>query len=289
MILGADYASVDGNHAPDFAAASAAGVRFVIVRASYSTSADSTAARDRDAIRAAGLTYGAYAFLVMNHDSPSPEDQVQAAFVGAGLIPGRDLPLVLDVEFPHGIQATGRPRAELGTWIGRAVAAAKHGGCDPVIYSSARVLDGTDSDALAGAADAAIAGCPLWLARYPYRTRIRAITILADLAPPPVPHVGGDADDWTAHQFQGDAVQMPGFSSTVDLSRWNPLRKGARGARVSWVQRQLQIAEGTPAVWDDVTEATVVAFQRDRGLEPDGVIGPATFAAMAWTSTHEVP
>lgn len=282
MILGCDYASVDANHVPDFAAARAAGVRFVIVRASYSTQHDPTAARDRDAIRVAGLTYGAYAFLVMNHDSPSPEDQVQAAFASAGLIPGRDLSLVLDVEFPHGIQATGRTRPELGTWIGRAVAAAKHGGCEPMIYSSARVLDGTDSDALAGAADEAIRGCPLWLARYPYRTKIRAITNLADLAPPPVPHVGGDADGWTAHQFQGDAVQMLGFSSTVDLSRWNPLRKGARGARGAWVQRRLGMAEGTPAVWDDAMEAAVLAFQLARGLEPDGIIGPATFAALAW-------
>lgn len=289
MILGADYAAVDGNARPDFAAARAAGVRFVIIRASYSTSADPTAARDRDAIRAAGLTYGAYAFLVMNHDSPAPEDQVHAAFAAAGLIPGRDLPIVLDVEFPHGIQTTGRTRSDLGAWVSRAVAAARHGGCEPMIYSSARALDGTDSDALAGAANAAIAGCPLWLARYPYRAKIHAITSVAELAPPPVPCAVGDADGYFAHQYQGDAVQLPGFSSTVDLSRWNPLRKGARGSRVTWVERRLGLAEGTPGVWDDAMDAAVVAFQLDRGLVADGIIGPATFAALAWKDVPWAP
>lgn len=285
MILGVDYASVDGDAKPDLAAARAAGIRFAIIRAAYAGWQDPTCARDRDAIRAAGLTFGAYLFPLMGASQPPPETQVKAALASAGLIPGKDLPLVLDIEFPKGISATGRTRTEVAEWIGRARKAVRdRTGCDPMIYSSARVLDGADSDALNGAADDAIRGCPLWVARYPFKERIPAVTgaQAAALPAPPVPKVGGDADAWWIHQYEGDALQLPGFSATVDLSRWNPLCRGARGSRVTWVEQRLGLVEGTPGVWDDALEAAVVAFQLHVGLVADGVVGPATFAALAW-------
>lgn len=282
MILGCDYAAVDGNRPPDLQAAHRAGIRFAIVRATYGTAVDPHCARDRDAIRAAGMTFGAYLFPLMGASNPPAETQVKAALAAAGLVRGRDLPLALDIEFPRGIAATGRTRTEVAEWIGRAVAAIRdQAGCDPLIYSSARVIDGQDSDSLAGAADEAIRGCPLWLARYPFKARIPAQTGI-DVAPPPVPAVAGDPDGWWAHQFQGDALGLPGFSSTVDLSRWNPLRRGATGARVAWVRQRLGLAAGS--AWDDELDAAVVALQLHAGLVADGVVGPQTFAAMAWTS-----
>jgi len=203
------------------------------------------------------------------------------ALDGAGLIPGRDLPLVLDIEFPKGLAGADHTRAEVA-WIGRAVAAVRSlTGVDPMIYSSARVLDGTDSDALAGAADQAVRGCPLWLARSPYKTRTPAV-LSPDLTAPPVPRVAGDPDNWCCHQYQGDAVRAPGFSATVDLDRWNPLAKGARGARVTWAQRRLRIAEGASAVWDGAMDDVVRNWQAVHGLDPDGTVGPVTFAALAW-------
>ncbi len=289
MILGADFASVDGNRRPDLAAAYRAGVRFVFIRSAYADWQDPTAARDRDAIRVAGMTFGAYLFPLAGASHPPPETQVKAALAGASLIPGKDFPLVLDIEFPGGIHATGRTRTEVAAWIGRARQAVRdQTGVDPMIYSSARVTDGTDSDALAGAADEAIRGCPLWLARYPFKEQIPAVigaaaaAIRIDEAGPPTPRAAGDADDWWAWQYQGDAVGLPGFSATVDLDRWNPLRRGSRGARVTWAQRRLGMAEGTPGAWDDAMEAAVVAFQLHHGLIADGVVGPATFAALAW-------
>lgn len=282
MILGVDYASVDGNARPDLAAARAAGIRFAFIRAAYAAWQDPTCARDRDAIRAAGMTLGAYLFPLMAASNPSPEVQVKAALAGASLIPGKDLPLVLDIEFPQGLAGAGRTRPEAAAWIARAVAAVRQEtGVDPMIYSSQRVLDGTDGDALAGAADDAIRGCPLWMARYPYKTRIPAV-LSPNGSGPPVPRVAGDADDWHCWQYQGDAVHLPGFSATVDLDRWNPLRRGVRGARVLWAQRRLRIAEGTPAVWDDAMDGVVMEWQARHGLEPDGIIGPGTFASLAW-------
>lgn len=278
MILGLDYASIDSNAKPDLAAARAVGVRFAIVRAAYAAWTDPTPARDRDAIRAAGLTFGAYLFPLLGASHPTPEEQVKIALDGAELIPGRDLPLALDIEFPGGL---GRTRTEAAAWIARAVQAVRQEtGALPMIYSSQRVLDGADSDALAGAADDAIRGCPLWLARYPYAARRPAVLSPAGTSPP-VPRVAGDADNWWAWQYQGDALQLPGFTATVDLDRWNPLTKGARGGRVAWAQRRLRMAEGLPAVWDDTMDDVVRYWQAIQGLEPDGVVGPATFAALA--------
>ena len=280
MILGVDYAAPDGNHPPDFTAARAAGVRFAIVRAAYGASPDPTCARDRDAIRAAGLVFGAYLFPLMGASNPPPETQVKAALSSAHLIPGKDLPLVLDIEFPHGL---GRTRTEIAAWIGRAVEAVRdQAGCDPMIYSSARVLDDSDTDTLAGAANDVIKGCPLWLARYKYREWVPAMTS-SEIPPPPVPDVAGDADNYWIHQFQGDALRMPGFSNTVDLNRWNRLCLGAQGARVAWVERKLKLVDGEPSAWDDAMDAAVVAFQLHTGLVADGVIGPRTFAALAWS------
>jgi GH25 family lysozyme M1 (1,4-beta-N-acetylmuramidase) len=290
MILGLDYASVDENARPDLEAACAAGVRFAIVRASYSTLPDPTCTRDRDAIRAAGLVFGAYTFPVTNVNAPDPEEQIETYIASAGLIPGCDLPPVLDLEWPHGIAATGRTPAGNVAWIGRAVAAIQQAtGVAPIIYSSARVLDGTDTDALGGAADTVIAGCPAWCARYAFRGRIPAVLQEAAVHPPPVPRALGDADAWWIHQYQGDAVQMPGFSSTVDLDRFNPLCRGAHGTRVLWAQRRLGLAEGTPGTWDDVMDDAVRSFQAAHGLVADGVIGPATFAALAWVHTENQP
>jgi GH25 family lysozyme M1 (1,4-beta-N-acetylmuramidase) len=278
-----DYASVDGNRPPDFARAKAAGLRGAIVRAAYSTWPDVTCARDRAAIRDAGLVFGAYLMPVTDRGAPEPEEQVRVYLANACLIPGRDFAPVLDLEWSRGIAATGRTRAELATWIARARTAVRAAtGVDPIIYGSQRVIEGSDTDALAGSADEAIRGCPAWCARYPFKTRIAAVTNGDRLAAPPVPSALGDADAWWMHQYQGDATGLPGFSATVDLDRFNLLRAGARGTRVAWVQRRIGMAEGTPGVWDDAMDAAVEAWQRGRGLVADRVIGPVSFAALSW-------
>jgi len=279
-----DYAAIDGNRVPDLARAKAAGLRGAIVRAAYSTWPDVTCARDRAAIRDAGLVFGAYLMPVTNRGAPDPEEQVRVYLANACLIPGRDFAPVLDLEWPHGIAATGRSRDELAVWISRARAAVRKAtGVDPIVYSSARVLDGSDTDALAGAADEAIRGCPAWCARYPFRTRIPAVTDHSALAPPPVPRALGDADAWWIHQYQGDAIQLPGFSATVDLDRFNMLRRGARGTRVAWVQRRIRMSACAAGIWDAAMDAAVEAWQRSRGLVADRVIGPVSFAALGWT------
>lgn len=61
------------------------------------------------------------------------------------------------------------------------------------------------------------------------------------------------------------------------------LRMGDRGAEVKYLQELLTIA-GYPVKTDGsfggCTEAAVTAFQTASGLEPDGIVGPLTWAAL---------
>src|SRR5215217_4488632 len=64
------------------------------------------------------------------------------------------------------------------------------------------------------------------------------------------------------------------------------LKKGARGPAVAKVQRWLnQPADG---VFGRGTRAAVKRFQRRQGLTPDGVVGPATWAAQRRSAAVKV-
>lgn len=62
------------------------------------------------------------------------------------------------------------------------------------------------------------------------------------------------------------------------------LRRGARGALVAHAQALLEASGYTPGVVDGIfgsaTYAAVWAFQKSAGLPADGIIGPATWAAL---------
>jgi murein L,D-transpeptidase YcbB/YkuD len=81
------------------------------------------------------------------------------------------------------------------------------------------------------------------------------------------------------HQAAGN-VQIDGIKGKVDLLRFHLMMRGEQGGRVAWVQRRL----GAPVtrVFDDETGIRLHAFQRSHGLDADEVIGPATFARLAW-------
>jgi peptidoglycan hydrolase-like protein with peptidoglycan-binding domain len=125
---------------------------------------------------------------------------------------------------------------------------------------------------------------PLWLARYFWKANTpaarNASAFDSGKLDPRVPRPWGDPSDWWIHQYQGDAVALPGFSRTIDMNRFNGMVKGATGARVKWVQRRLSIAE--TGTFDAAMLAKVVAFQADSDLLADGIIGPRTFAALCW-------
>lgn len=278
MSWGVDYASVDRNKLPDYKQLKVAGCEFVWLRASYGVMPDQTFARDWADLATAGFVRGAYMFPVLPLTA-TPERQVQV-FVDAvkahgGLRPGIDFPPCLDIEFPgHGIAATGLDRVGVMAWLRRAIAALRAVfGCWPILYTSGRVWNDHDADCLGNPPAPDLVECPLWLARYPYKTREPAVLPPpAGLLAPPVPTPWGDA--WVAHQYQGDALGVPGMSSTVDVDRFRVARLGDHGGHVALAQRRMRLtADG---VFGPLTERAVKVHSAA------GVIDPPTFAAIAW-------
>jgi len=287
---GVDYASVDGQHPPDFAALARAGCSFVWLRASFGAYdsghkawrllPDATFARDWHQLTG-HFVRGAYMgpAIMASH---SPEEQVgvfkAAVDAQGGFMRGVDLPPCLDVEFPQGIAGTGMTRSQVVAWIETAVAEMRRlFGVAPIIYTSARVWDGTDTDCLGSPSTPDLLDCPLWLARYLYPARQPAVLPPPESSPP-CPHQW--ADEWVAHQDQGDALGVPGLSSTTDIDRWRPAKLGDRGGHVTLIQKRLHLP--TDGVFGPQTRNAVFNFQAAHGLAQDGEVGIHTGAALLW-------
>lgn len=289
MMVGPDYASVDGNLPPDWPRVKTK-ASFAIVRATYSTYVDPTFKRDWAAITAAGVTRGAYMFLCYGKGFASPEDQAQAFVDAVGKLGIHDFVPALDVEFPHGVKPTGLTVPQAIEWITRAWNVLTQAySVPPMIYTSARVWDeDLNNPVIPGMAES-----PAWLAKpWPY-----AVRTMAQIGPdadklfasgrydPQVPPMWNGM--WWLHQYQGDAFRFPGFSATVDISRFHVLSKGEISPRVSWVQRRL--GEVQNGVFDAQLETAIRALQLRYGLTVDGVIRPKTFAVIAWHNGVEAP
>jgi GH25 family lysozyme M1 (1,4-beta-N-acetylmuramidase) len=286
MLFGLDCADVESGKKTNWAAAKAQGpISFAILRASFGTAPDVSFQASWAASKAVGLTRGAYLFLRFPRKGTAapPDPELQAAafckIVGA-LGPG-DLPPTIDLEFPgNGIADTGMTARQALDWLRAAwkIVVASYG-VPPILYTSARVWH----EDLGDIAAPDLVDSPLWLARYFYASNTTAVRDSGALGSghmdPPTPPPWGDAN-WWIHQYQGDAIGMPGFAATVDMDRFNAMLKGATGGRVAWVQRKLGVAE--TGVFDAALNSKVIAFQRTSGLADDGIIGPRTFAALCW-------
>lgn len=289
MKIGIDIASVDRNKPADWLAAKGAGVAFAIFRANYSTWEDPTWAIEASRARDAGIIVGAYIMPDYRAGAPEPEAQM-LAFANHVHCASSDFPPTIDVEFSS-IAATGRTRRQILEWIVRAVAELHRlFGLPPMIYTSTRVFDGEDTDALdadekggAGVDLSPFVDCWLWLARYPWTHGVAPQTAAFGAVTPPAPPKLWGPGAMDIHQLQGDSIGLPGFSSTVDLNVFASLRLGSTGPRVRRVERALELAP--TGLFDDRLRQAVIAFQASTGLVADGVVGPATMARLAWAQT----
>lgn len=289
-MIGVDYASVDDNAPPDFDKARQAGTRFAILRAIYgrrvhnqSDSApvfvDPIWSRDKDAITAAGLRRGAYLFVCYPRkgiDTPAPEMQAQAFIEHVELTRDIDFVPIFDVEEDSDVLGP----AEMYDWTLRVSKALRaHYGAWPGMYTSAQVW----ADHLRNHAADELSECPLWLAKpWPWKENTE---VHLDGAPGHEPitirQFGDDTNYWI-YQYQGDATRWPGFSSTVDANRFHCVTRNAKGTIVSWIQRRVgALVDGD---FGPRTETAVKAFQAKHGLASDGIVGPATFAALSWVA-----
>lgn len=296
-ILGVDLASVDAHRAPpDWVATKAAckavgnTLGFAFFRASYGTLQDPTARMRIPAAREAGLTCGAYMFLRLSpgiRGRQKPTDQVEAfcesmAGVWKGGAAGSTFAPVIDIE-----DTKSSDNAVELQLAGEAIAALQREfGVPPIIYWSNRIW----VEELGNPKTSAWTECPLWLAKpWPWAERTAGRLDPERAGVPLEPAVPGPwgEDNWWIHQYQGDAVQVPGLSGTVDLNRFNVMRRLDRGLcigpRVTWVQRRVTTKFASGGYHGETDQVHVPAFQRKHGLVADGIIGPKTFAALTWT------
>lgn len=286
MIINIDYASIDKNQPPDWAALDKAlkttgsTVGSVIFRGSWGTLKDDTIQRDWKRAKDSGKICGAYLFLRSSQD---PLAQVHAFAEAVGPLTGQDLIPSLDVE-DNGWESADQELNDVHTaWTEMR----EIYGVPPMIYTSDRVW----REDLHNLSPGEMLDSPLWVAK-PWPWQVRSMARLQSSAfdngnyKPIVPSPWG-VGNWWLHQYQGDAVYMPGFSSTVDLSRWNLLREGEAGKRVLWVQARLGLEQ--TGIYSTAVVSAVKEFQAAHGLAKDGVIGPKTFVAIAWTKAGGVP
>ncbi len=276
-----DYASVDGNDWPKWAkfqgqcSLAGSAVGGVIFRGAYGTSPDPTVRRDWHRAQAAGLTTGAYLFLRNRKDQP-PTDQVHVFADNVGTLTSNDFCPTIDIEdtWPS---AEAELEALHQAWLEmRAIY-----GVPPMLYDSGRVWVEDLHNLPAGE----MVDSPQWVAK-PWPWSVHSVPQLspvpfADGANEPVVPAPWGPGNWWIHQYQGDAFPVPGFTNTVDLSRFHLMQLGDTGARVRWVQTRM----GWPitGVFDAAMATRLRSFQSAYGLTADALIGPKTFTRICWT------
>jgi GH25 family lysozyme M1 (1,4-beta-N-acetylmuramidase) len=298
IIFGLDTASVAGNKNPNWVQAKAEGpISFAIIRSNYGDWEDPIFKRDWPKMKAAGIVRGAYLFLRFPHPTsgmkaPDPVSQAKAVIKTVRNLDQSDFPPTIDVEFPGdkrhprrtGREFTGMTAQQLLDGVRAAWEVLKdYYGVAPIIYTSARVW----KEELLNLPAPDLVESPLWLAHYVFKGGTSAVrnarAFKGGRLDPHVPPPWGDSTNWWIHQYQGDAVRLPGFpTGNVDMNRFNTMLKGATGDRVKWVQRRLGIAQN--GQFDGATDSALRAFQDKKGLVSDGVVGPPTFAYLCWSN-----
>lgn len=260
MILGIDYASVDGNHISP----AETGAKFAYIRASAGLQRDPTWEMHRAIWAAHQIPAGAYHALAWHTD---PIAQAKAFVACAGERQPGEMPFALDIEADSATELGMTPAVCLAH--AEAVLRELVAEYDTVvIYTSARVW----GDVMGGLPSAAFGACPLWL-KVPYAWNARNPPHLesrpARWATPAPWRQASSAGTWML-QFQGDALGLPGATSTVDLNGFLAPVNG-------WAGELLKRAGFSTC--QGVVESTR-RFQAAHGLVTDGIIGPKTFAAL---------
>lgn len=316
LMYGLDTASVDSNPKPNWTLARKY-ADWIYLRRSfcywngtrYIASEDTYYKRDAQPARDAGFVVGAYLFPGYWQGAPSPEDQVKVFVDAAGdIVKGKDFIPAFDLEFPGGVKKTGRSISEIGDLTERFIVALESAyGSPPVVYTSNGQIADPDTG-LDNVSMPFLARCPLWVktsyvvpADQPLYTGTVSWPHIGPLGSDPhdyyrVPRPWDKSGFWL-QQFQGDCIRFPStnlqpsaFARTVDVNRFHYLSSSSGvDPRIVDVQKRIAILGGSrqgplnaTGVWDSDTDAAVKNYQTAHGLQPDGVIGPKTFAALSW-------
>ena len=287
--FGVDTADGENQNADWLRAKAQVPIDFAIIRASGGGGPDHDFRPAWPKLKDAGLVRGAYLFLVFPRRGgwpSSPVTQATAFIKTVGNLDAGDLAPALDVEADTW-QNTGMKPPQLLEGVRAAWKTLRdYYGVPPIIYTSRRVW----IEVLGNLPAPDLAESPLWVKDYPYKLRTPAHYDPQPFAggrlDPRMPAPWGDAANWWIHQYQGDALQLPGFVRTVDMNRFNTTVRGAAGDRVRWVQRRLGIPQS--GAFDAATEQALRAFQGKKGIDADGVINPRTFAYLSRSTPKSV-
>ncbi len=287
--FGVDTAGGENQNADWLRAKAQVPIDFAIIRASGGGGPDHNFRPTWPKLKDAGLVRGAYLFLVFPRQGgwpSSPVTQARAFIKTVGNLDDGDLAPTLDVEADTW-QNTGMKPPQLLEGVRAAwKTLSDYYGVPPIIYTSRRVW----VEVLGNLPAPDLAESPLWVKDYPYKLRTPAHYDPQPFAggrlDPRMPAPWGDAANWWIHQYQGDALQLPGFVRTVDMNRFNTTVRGATGDRIRWVQRRLGIPQS--GAFDAATEQALRAFQGKKGIDADGVINPRTFAYLSRSAPKSV-
>jgi peptidoglycan hydrolase-like protein with peptidoglycan-binding domain len=274
--IGIDIASVDDNGTPNWQLALSQGnLRFVGLRAVYGVTADPWYPTYRTQLDAIGVPN--FPYLIMTPNLDTPEAQAEKLLDVVGTLNTHYFPAALDVEGDR----NGLTAAEWLDWVTRAYTVLKKAlGVPPVLYTSHEYW--IDPDGMDNLPAPQIADCLPWVKYWPYPVDSQAVynqaTIDALPAPPPPPPFG---NAWIIQQTQGDAINYPGFKSTVDIDRLNVQQQGASGDSVKWIQARLP-GIAIDGAFGPATEAAVKAFQASRKITADGIVGLDTTQLLSW-------
>jgi lysozyme len=279
MLKGIDVSNNNG--AVDWAAVAGSGVAYAFLKASEGTSfVDVFYASNRTAARASGIKVGAYHFARPGQSGP---EQQAEHFLSIAHPQAGDLFPTLDLE-DHG----GLPTARVQRWTaGFLRAVEREVGVKPIIYSGPYFWRSR-----VGNAD--FSTHPLWLAQYTTSKN-------AD--------VPGAWPSYAIWQYTSDGT-VPGVHGRCDLNRcedgalealtigevrpqgmFPELHPGARSPEVAELKRALRAyfkanrgrtkARFTmDTTYGPQTVLAVQDFQTAHGLDPDGVVGELTWAAV---------
>ncbi len=253
----------------DWATVAGQGIVYGFAKATEgATSSDTLFARNWKEMRSQGIVRGAYHFFRPGRD---PVQQVDNFLKVVGAIEPSDLAPVLDLEIMDGLDAK--------TVIDRAIkwleVMETRTGRKPILYTFPNYWE----EKLGNPAN--FAGYPLWIANFGTKT----------------PYVPSAWKGWVFHQYSESGV-LQGISGNVDLNQFNgdldalqkllkgriPLRQSYGGNVVQEMQQLLKskgFEIGTPdGAFGPKTKAAVIAFQKSKGLQADGIVGPATWLAL---------
>jgi len=278
-VIGVDFASVDQNKLDLQNAKSEGNLSFAILRATEGTWQDPDYHPNFQRCVDSQVPVSPYTLLKFG-GGISPETQIDAFTAYIGTQTKRCLVPCIDVEIPGGRSTTGLSAQEALDWLRRAWnRLSLWCGAPPMIYTSAMFWQ--DPDGMNNLPAPDLAESPMWPKYWPYPVGSPAVydpKIVASLSNPAIPTPWGS--QWIAQQYQGDAVNYPGFSSTVDMDRCLLVSYGAQGDTVKWIQRRVGV---TPdGVFGLATKAAVMTFQQSHGLTVDGIVGYDTKSVLSW-------